>query len=78
MVDGSMEVEGKNTVFVHPWTGKKNDAELAELCPLLALIVLKKLNVQKAVKKIQSKMEENQKLGIKYLNCGLNFEDDWI
>ncbi len=65
-----------NTIVLSGWKGKKNDAELAQLCPLLALIALKKLNVQKAIKRIQEKMNENQLLGIKYLNCGLDIEND--
>jgi hypothetical protein len=43
----------KNTIVLNPWKGKKHDAELAELCPLLAMIVLKKMNSIKAIKKIQ-------------------------
>jgi hypothetical protein len=47
------EPGSSNTITVNPWKGKKNDAELAELCPILAVIALKKLNPAKSIKKLQ-------------------------
>jgi hypothetical protein len=38
---------------VPPWKGMKNDTILAELCPLLAMITLKKIPAREAVKRIR-------------------------
>ena len=74
MLDTVLESQSSNnTIVLSPWKGKRNDAELAELCPVLAMIALKKIPPQAAIKKIQLKNEENQKMGLKYLNCGVNF-----
>ena len=54
------------------WKGKKNDAELAEMVPVLAMIAVKKMNTEKAVRKIKQKIEENHRLGLKYINCGFD------
>lgn len=53
LLDTSKEPGNFNTIVVSPWKGKKNDAELAELCPILAVIALKKLNPGKSIKKLQ-------------------------
>lgn len=53
LIDTSRDPESTNTIVVSSWKGKKNDAELAELCPILAMIALKKLNPQKSIKKLQ-------------------------
>lgn len=51
LIDCSSGYENQNTINIGAWKGKKNDAELAELCPLLAMIALKKLRVPEALKK---------------------------
>lgn len=72
LIDTSREHNSTNTIVVSPWKGKKNDAELAELCPILAVIALKKLSPAKSIKKLQEKSEENMKIGLKHINCGVN------
>lgn len=57
MIDTNKDVEDLNTIVISPWKGKKNDAELAELCSILAMIAVKKLNPQKSIKKLQEKNE---------------------
>lgn len=52
----TIESEKYNTIVINPWKGKKNDAELAEICPILAMIAVKKLKAQKAVRRIKEKM----------------------
>lgn len=53
MLDTSSLGCKSNTITVSPWRGRKNDAELAELCPILAMIALKKIAPQTAIKKLQ-------------------------
>ena len=74
LIDTNSQNQSNNTIVVNPWKGKRNDAELAELCPVLAMIALKKMSPQTAIKKLHQKNEENQRMGVKYMNCGINFE----
>ena len=55
VIDTTKDMEDENTIVINPWKGRKNDAELAELCPILAMIAIKKLNPHKAIKKLQEK-----------------------
>ena len=57
LIDTSLHSNPNNTIVVNQWKGKKSDAELAELCPILAMIALKKLPPQKAIKKLHEKNE---------------------
>ena len=52
LIDTCTQIDKNNTIVLSEWKGKKNDAELAQLCPILALISMKKLNVQKAIKRM--------------------------
>ena len=74
LIDTNSQNQSNNTIVVNPWRGKRNDAELAELCPVLAMIALKKMPPQTAIQKLHEKNEENQRMGLKYINCGINFE----
>ena len=41
LIDTSNPQNHKNTIVINGWKGKRQDAELAELCPVLAMIALK-------------------------------------
>lgn len=69
-----MSEDSSNTIVVPSWKGNRNDTTLAELCPILAAIALKKLNCQEATKKIHEQQLKNEHAGIKYLNFGINLE----
>ena len=43
----------QNCIHVPAWKGSKNDTTLAELCPLLAMISLKRVPAQEAVTKVR-------------------------
>lgn len=58
------------------WKGSKNDTVLAELCPLLAMIALKRVPAQSAVKKIREQLMKNKREGVKYINFGISL--DWF
>jgi hypothetical protein len=47
-----MSEEISNTIVVPSWKGNRNDTTLAELCPILAAIALKKLDCRESTKKI--------------------------
>ena len=57
LIDSSTSFENENVISISPWRGKKSDADLAEICPLLAMIALKKLKVPKTLKKYREKIE---------------------
>lgn len=56
------------------WKGSKNDMVLAELCPLLAMIALKKLDAAHAANKFREQMLKNKKEGVKYINFGISLD----
>jgi|JI7StandDraft_1071085.scaffolds.fasta_scaffold638946_1 hypothetical protein len=56
------------------WKGSKNDTVLAELCPLLAMIALKRVPAQSAVKKIREQLMKNKREGVKYINFGISLD----
>ena len=60
-----------NCIHIPSWRGNKNDTILAELCPLLAMIPIKRINAQSAVKKVRDQAFKNQKEGVKYINFGV-------
>lgn len=47
------------------------DTVLAELCPLLAMIALKKLPTREAVRKVRQQVTKNKKQGVNYINFGV-------
>lgn len=51
----------ENCIHVPVWKGNKNDTILAELCPLLAMIALKKIPAQEAVGKVREQNLKNKK-----------------
>jgi len=59
---------------VPTWKGSKNDTVLAELCPLLAMIALKKVKAGDAVKKVREQSMKNKKEGVKYINFGISLD----
>ena len=61
-----------NVLWIPGWRGESNDAVLAELCPLLAAIVVKCLDVRSSVAKIKKSQEENLGLGLRYVSCGVH------
>lgn len=60
-----------NCIHVPTWKGVKNDTVLAQLCPLLALIALKKIPAREAVRKVREQATKNRKQGVKYINFGI-------
>lgn len=64
---GSLE----NCIHVPAWRGNKNDTVLAELCPLLAMIALKRMSARQAVKRVRDQSVKNRSEGVKYINFGL-------
>lgn len=69
----SLEDEGNRSLLVvSGWKGEESNVQLAEICPLLALIVVKKLDALAALHKIREATRTNSGLGLKYINCGLN------
>lgn len=64
----------ENCIHVPVWKGSKNDTVLAELCPLLAMIALKRLSVPEAVKKVREQFVKNKKEGVKYINFGITLD----
>lgn len=61
-----------NEIQVKPWTGSTKDTVLAQLCPMLAMIVIKGLDTRVAVKKYQDQIAKNVKSGVKYINYDMN------
>ena len=70
LVDTIDDPKNKNLLLIHSWKGQQSDAQLAEICPLLAMIEVKKLPVLKSLKKIREASNMNTNLGLKYINCG--------
>jgi hypothetical protein len=64
----------ENCIHVPMWKGSKNDTVLAELCPLLAMIALKRVPAQSAVKKIREQLMKNKREGVKYINFGISLD----
>jgi hypothetical protein len=52
--------------------GGSKDTVLAQLCPMLAMIVIKGLDARDAVKKYQDQMAKNMRNGVKYINYDMN------
>lgn len=48
------------------WKGSKNDNAMADLCPLLAMIVMKKIDCVEAVQKVRAQETKDISKGIKY------------
>jgi len=61
-----------NTIPVRAWTGGSKDTLLAELCPILAMVVIKNMDAREAVRKYREQMEKNMQSGVKYINFGMN------
>jgi hypothetical protein len=53
LVDTFNDERNKNLMLVNQWKGQSNDAQLAEICPLLAMISVKKLPALEAMRKIR-------------------------
>lgn len=66
----------ENCIHIPVWKGSKNDTVLAELCPLLAMIALKKVPATEAVRKVREQSTKNKKEGVKYINFGISL--DWF
>jgi hypothetical protein len=62
----------ENTITVKAWNGGTKDTVLAELCPILAMIAIKEMDVRDAVNKYRDQTIQNQKSGVKYINYGIN------
>lgn len=63
-----------NCINVPSWKGSKNDTILAELCPLLAMISLKRVPVPEAVAKVREQSLRNRLNGVKYINFGVTLD----
>ena len=61
-------------IHIPEWRGNKNDTVLAEICPLLAMIVIKRMNTIEAVEKVRDQTSKNKRDGVKYINFGINFD----
>lgn len=61
-----------NEIQVRPWLGSSKDTVLAQLCPMLAMIVIKGLDASEAASKFQEQMAKNVKSGVKYINYDMN------
>ena len=70
--EANLAEEINNMVVVPNWRGNKNDTTLAELCPILATIAMKRLDCVEATHKMREQQVKNDNAGIKYLNFGLN------
>lgn len=44
MVDTVEDAKNRNLLLVSSWKGEQGDAQLAEICPLLAVIPVKQLS----------------------------------
>jgi hypothetical protein len=55
-------------LFIPSWKGNKSDTTLAELCPILAAIALKRIDCKEACQRIRNQQLKNEHAGIKYLN----------
>lgn len=64
----------ENCIHVPMWKGSKNDTILAELCPLLAMIALKKIPAQEAAAKVRDQSTKNKKEGVKYISFGISLD----
>lgn len=63
-----------NCIHVPSWKGNKNDTILAQLCPLLAMIALKKIPAPEAASKVRQQSTKNRKQGVKYINFGISLD----
>ena len=63
-----------NCIHVPVWKGSKNDTVLAELCPLLAMIALKRVQAPEAVRKVREQTFKNKQNGVKYVNFGVTLD----
>ena len=59
-------------MLISNWKGEANNVQLAELCPLLALIAVKRLPTVQSLLKIRGQVKSNSELGLKYINCGFD------
>ena len=53
LLDTSPDPLNKNLLRVEPWTGSQGDAQLAEICPLLAMIALRQLSVPDVLRQVR-------------------------
>lgn len=72
MLDTVEDESNKNLLLVNSWKGDHNNAQLAEICPMLAMIAVKEVATREAVRKIRETMASNSHIGLKYINCGVN------
>jgi hypothetical protein len=61
-----------NTISIKQWSGNNRDTALAELCPILAMIAMRRINCQDAIAKYKAQLQTNELSGVKYLNYGMN------
>ena len=71
LLDSVQDEANCNLLLVSGWKGEEDNLQLAEICPLLALVALKKLDTLVALQKIRQAARSNSGLGLKYINCGL-------
>ena len=72
LLDTTDAVNNNSLLLVSNWKGETSDALLAQICPLLAMIAVKKLSAVQSLRKIREGTAKNASLGLKYINCGLN------
>lgn len=72
LIDSAEDSDNKNLIVVDSWKGDLSNAQLAEICPMLAMIAVKGVSTRQAVRKIRENYLANSHLGLKYINCGIN------
>lgn len=71
-LDSLQDKGNDNVIMVNKWKGESNDAILAEICPVLAHIALKRLSTLDSIRKIKESIAKSSGLGLKYLTYDLN------
>jgi len=72
LIDTVEDDQNKHLMLISSWKGESNNVQLAEICPLLALIAVKKLSIAQSLQKIREQVKSNSDLGLKYINCGFD------
>lgn len=72
LLDTQDDEHNPHLLLVSNWKGETSNVQLAELCPLLALIAVKRLPTVQSLLKIRQQVKSNSELGLKYINCGFD------